>query len=40
MPYNSSACVNLAKMITSRDPGPPRADTAMVMNVFLEFNKI
>jgi clathrin heavy chain len=26
MPFNSQACVNLAKMITNRNPGPPRAE--------------
>jgi len=40
MPHNSLACVNLARMITNREPGPPRADITQVMNVFLEFSKI
>lgn len=40
MPFNSPACVNLAKMVTARDPGPPKADIMQVTNIFLEFNKI
>lgn len=40
MPVNAQAAVNLAKMITNRDQGPPKANIDLVTNVFLEFNKL
>jgi clathrin heavy chain len=40
MPINPQAAVGLAKMVTSRDQGPPKANIDQVVSVFLEFNKI
>jgi len=40
MPMNPQAAVNLAKMVTNRDQGPPKASIDQCVNVFLEFNKI
>jgi len=40
MPVNAQAAVGLAKLVTNRDQGPPKAQTDQVVNVFLEFNKI
>jgi clathrin heavy chain len=40
MPINPQAAVNLAKMVTNRDQGPPKANIDQCVNAFLEFNKI
>lgn len=40
MPVNAQAAVGLAKMVTNRDNGPPKANIDQVTHVFLEFNKI
>ena len=40
MPINAQAAVGLAKMVTSRDNGAPKAQIDQVVNVFLEFNKL
>ena len=40
MPINAQAAVGLAKMVTNRDQGPPKAPIDQIVNVFLEFNKI
>jgi len=40
MPVNAQAAVGLAKLVTNRDSGQPKAQTDQVVNVFLEFNKI
>lgn len=40
MPVNAQAAVGLAKMITNRDNGPPKAQIDQIVNVFLEFNKL
>jgi clathrin heavy chain len=40
MPMNAQAAVGLAKMVTNRDQGPPKASIDQIVNVFLEFNKV
>jgi len=40
MPVNAQAAVGLAKMITNREAGPPKAQIDQIVNVFLEFNKL
>jgi clathrin heavy chain len=40
LPVNPQAGVNLAKMVTSRESGPPKANIDQIVNVFLEFNKL
>lgn len=40
LPINPQAAVGLAKMITNRDSGPPKAQADQIVNVFLEYNKI
>lgn len=37
---NAQAAVGLAKMVTNRDQGPPKASIDQIVNVFLEFNKV
>jgi clathrin heavy chain len=40
VPVNPKAAVDLAKMITNRDQGQPKANIEQVTQVFLEYNKI
>jgi len=40
MPVNAQAAVGLAKMITNRENGQPKAQIDQIVNVFLEFNKL
>jgi hypothetical protein len=40
VPINSQAAVGLAKMVTNKDNGPPKANIDQIVNVFLEFNQI
>jgi clathrin heavy chain len=40
MPMNAQAAVGLAKMVTNRDQGPPKASIDQIVSVFLEFNKV
>lgn len=40
MPVNPQSAVNLAKMVTNRDQGPPKANIDQVTQVFLEHNRI
>jgi len=40
LPINPQAAVGLAKMVTNRDNGPPKAQADQIVNVFLEYNKI
>ena len=40
VPVNAQASVGLAKMITNRDSGPPKANIDQVVAIFLEFNKL
>ena len=40
MPVNPQAAVGLARMVTNRDQGPPKAQIDQVVTVFLEFNKV
>jgi clathrin heavy chain len=40
MPVNAQAAVGLAKMVTNRDQGPPKANIDQVTGVFLEYNKV
>ena len=40
MPVNPQSAVSLAKMITNRDTGPPKANIDQVVNTFLEFNRL
>lgn len=40
MPANPQAAVELAKMVTSRDSGPPKANIDQVTSIFLEYNRI
>ena len=40
VPVNPKAAADLAKMITNRDQGPPKANIEQVTQVFLEYNKI
>mgnify|MGYP002630417057 CR=1 FL=1 len=40
VPINPQAAVGLAKMVTNRDAGAPKAQIDQIVNVFLEFNKL
>lgn len=40
MPVNPQAAVGLAKMVTNRDTGMPKANIDQIVNVFLEYNKL
>lgn len=40
VPINPQAAVGLAKMVTNRDAGPPKANIDQIVNVFLEFNRL
>jgi len=40
VPINPQAAVGLAKMVTSRASGPPKANIDNIVNIFLEFNKL
>lgn len=40
MPINAQAAVGLAKMVTNRDQGMPKANIDQVTGVFLEYSKV